>query len=115
MHSSILALMLAALSLSACGKEPQKATEVRGEKRDSSSPPVAADSWEGRVEKIGVSITMQGTHKLVAAGKTVALLQSTKVDLSKYEGKKVRATGASTLTVEGNQTLVTVEAITDLP
>jgi|GEM_PF-5288613 len=72
-------------------------------------------AWTGTVQKMGPSIGMQGTHRLVDGGKTVVILASTKVDLSKYEGKRVSVRGPSVPTVEGNQILVDVTELEELP
>ena len=58
---------------------------------------------------------MQGTHKLVVEGKTVAFLKSSKVDLSRYEGKRVFVKGPSASTVEGGQVIVDVVDIEEVP
>jgi hypothetical protein len=54
---------------------------------------------------------MEGTHRLVEGGKTVVLLKSSKVDLSKSEGKRVTVTGNASPTVEGRATIVDVETV----
>jgi hypothetical protein len=51
----------------------------------------------------------------VDGGKTVVLLQSSKVDLKAYEGKRVRVKGAAQPTVEGDATIVDVTEVEVLP
>lgn len=69
-------------------------------------------SFKGTVKPMGMSIFMQGTHQLVDdGGGTVALLQSSSVDIDSFLNKKVEATGKSEPTVEGNGTMLTVESM----
>ena len=122
---SHLSPCLLALALVACGRDPD-----RGSTHGSASPaelpkpsfPLStspdagsAARWTGKLEVTGPSIVMQGTHKLVADGKTVAFLKSSKVDLSRYEGKRVFVKGPSASTVEGGQVIVDVVDIEELP
>ncbi|MBI2265360.1 MAG: hypothetical protein HYU64_09345 [Armatimonadetes bacterium] len=74
----------------------------------------ARRTWTGTLKPIGVSIYMQGTHVLTdPKGKIKCLLKSGDpgIQLENYLGKHVRVSGHSERTVEGNQTLVTVEGI----
>ncbi len=73
------------------------------------------EQWTGRVERMGPSIEMHGTHRLVDGVKTVVILKSAKLDLSKYEGKRVSVRGPSAPTVEGKQILVDVAEIQEVP
>lgn len=69
-------------------------------------------SFTGTVKPMGMSIFMQGTHQLVGdGGDTVALLESSAVDLDSYLNKKVEATGTQSASVEGNAPVLTVESI----
>ena len=126
MRTSLIVLLLAALVVAGCGKEADDAkpkapagtsggSSPSGTTTSPGTSPAAAASWTGTLEKMGISIVMQGTHKLVEAGKTVAVLQSKTVDLVKYEGKRVTVTGTSAQTVEGNQTIVDVQEISEAP
>lgn len=87
-------------------REPFRPTELEGG---------YPEQWTGKVERMGPSIEMQGTHRLVDGGKTIVILQSAKVDLSKYEGKRVSVKGPSAPTVEGKQILVDVAEIQEVP
>ena len=80
-----------------------------------SGPAAESSSWTGKVEKLGPSVYMQGSHRLVQADGTVLLLASAKLDLSKYEGKTVTVSGRASPTVEGHQTIVDVEAVKEAP
>ena len=79
------------------------------------APGDVASSWTGKLEKVGPSISMEGTHRLVGPDKTAVLLKSVKADLAKYEGKTVRVTGRSSPTVEGHLTIVDVDTVEVLP
>ena len=126
MRHSNLTVLLLALALAACGKDPDRGS-AKGSASPTAPPPVSSArlptnpegghpaQWTGKLEKMGPSIVMQGTHKLVDAGKTVAVLTSSKVDLSKYEGKKVSVSGVSAPTVEGNRIIVDVAEIQEVP
>jgi hypothetical protein len=122
MGKSVVALVLSALIFGACGDSGDDKTSAPttptvapgGTPPAMSTVPLdpAASSWTGTVEPAGVSIHMQGSHKLVDGGKTVVFLQSTAVDLAKYVGKRVKVTGTAAPTVEGSATIVTVTAVT---
>ena len=126
-----VATLLLALGASACGKSADEGPEERKNmptvpaqspsstpKRPTPPAPGMPDTkelaWVGTVEPAGIGITMQGTHKLVEGGRTVALLEGKAVDLKAYEGKRVRVTGKASATVEGNQTIVEVATIEEV-
>ncbi len=72
---------------------------------------------QGTIEELGISIFMQGTHKLVDdSGELVALLQSgsESLDLNTYLGQKVEVDGESAPSVEGNSTFLTVESVSKI-
>ena len=116
---------LLALALVACGRDPDRGSthgsassaELPKPSTPLSTSPDAgsATRWTGKLEATGPSIVMQGTHKLVVEGKTVAFLKSSKVDLSRYEGKRVFVKGPSASTVEGGQVIVDVVDIEEVP
>ena len=72
---------------------------------------------QGTIEELGISIFMQGTHRLVDdSGELLALLQSgsESLDLNTYLGQKVEISGESAPSVEGNSTFVTVESVSKI-
>ena len=127
-RSAIAFAAAVGLVLASCGKEEDKSKSPPQVPYASNPPtnkppaggaptatPPLGSYWTGTVEPAGVGITMQGSHKLVQEGATIAFLTSKTVDLAKYEGKKVRVTGASSTTVEGGKTIVDVQTITEVP
>jgi hypothetical protein len=93
---------------------PPAETPPASPKPPASGDPDDTTSYTGTVEPMGVSIHMQGTHKLTEGGATVVLLRSGSVALSTYEGKRVRVKGKASPTVEGAQTIVDVESIEEV-
>ena len=74
-------------------------------------------TFQGTIEELGISIFMQGTHRLVDdSGELVALLQSGSetLDLNSYLGQKVKVSGESAPSVEGNSTFVTVDSVSKI-
>lgn len=81
----------------------------------SSAPASSLSTFEGRLDKAGISIYMEGTHRLSTDDGGVVLLESATVDLDQYLDKKVRVTGDARPTVEQGGTLVRVQTIEQLP
>ncbi len=73
-------------------------------------------SFTGRVEDLGPSIYMQGTHKLALEDGRFILLDAASADvlLPEYVGEQVEATGSTETTVEGGATILHVERIVRL-
>lgn len=74
-------------------------------------------TFQGTIEELGMSIFMQGTHKLVDdKEELVALLQSgsDSLDLNSYLGQKVKVTGSAAPSVEGGSTFVTVDSVSKI-
>lgn len=72
------------------------------------------EKFTGTVEELGISIFMQGTHKLLDdKGEQVALLQAAddSLDLNDYVGQKVELSGTSAPAVEGGATFVSVASV----
>lgn len=72
------------------------------------------ENFTGTLEELGMSIFMQGTHKLNDdKGEQIALLQaaSESLDLNAYLGQKVEVSGSAAPAVEGGATFVTVESV----
>ncbi len=74
-------------------------------------------SYKGTIKELGMSIFMQGTHQLVDdQDNLVALLSagSDSVDLNSYLNKKVEVSGKAEPSVEGGETMLTVESVKKL-
>jgi len=71
----------------------------------------SSKSIEGVVRKLDTSIYMEGTHYLEAGGVTLALLESTKINLDKYVDDNVEIWGEARRTVEGDGIIIDVSKI----
>ena len=69
-------------------------------------------SYQGIVQKAGMSVYMQGTHRLELSDGRVVLLESQELDLNRYVNKKVAVLGAVRPTVEDSGMIMRVEQIT---
>lgn len=67
---------------------------------------------QGNVQKLGISIYMQGTHTLKKDGKILALLTSQTINLDHYLNKEVEVSGDALPTVEGNKIIIEVKKLT---
>jgi len=67
--------------------------------------------YSGRIQPAGVSIFMEGTHRLILPDGRFILLQSETVDLNGYVGEEAEVTGAVRPTVEQGGTIMRVEQI----
>lgn len=68
-------------------------------------------TYEGTLEPAGISIYMEGSHRLMLAGNDFLLLESDDVALDAYEGEKVSVYGDVRKTVEAGGLIMTVERI----
>lgn len=104
--SGIAGLALLSACTPAVPPEDSAATE-------SSSPAVQPRMAmaEGTIQKEGVSITMQGTHRLLTDTNEELLLKSSTVDLDSYLDERVRVSGDVTATVEAGGVIMEVESI----
>jgi hypothetical protein len=71
-------------------------------------------SYQGRVQQAGMSMYMEGTHRLELEDGRFVLLESDELDLGTYVGKAVAVLGAVRPTVEGSAQIMRVEQITVL-
>ncbi len=85
-------------------------------------PPTAAHEFDagyyyatGKIEPLGFSIYMEGTHRLTnGSGATISLLSSYYYDLDAYAGKQVKVSGWTEHTVEGSSVHMYVSYLTVL-
>ena len=71
-------------------------------------------SYTGKIQPMGMSIFMQGTHQLVDdSGDMLVILQTedSAIDLNKFVGKKVTVTGQEASTVETGGSILTVTSV----
>ena len=71
-------------------------------------------SYRGVVEPLGISLYMQGTHRLALPDGRFVLLEGPAVDLSMYLGEEVWVFGAVRPTVEAGGVIMRVERINRL-
>lgn len=109
-HLTLVSLTFASLSVAACSFTSAPTEEV------AQSSPAADDvtlgvSYQGIVSDAGISIYMQGSHRLTMPDDSFVLLQSDDIDLDAYLGKEVEIYGDARNSVEGDLTVVTVTDI----
>ncbi len=71
-------------------------------------------SYEGTVQRAGISIYQEGTHRLYVDDGSMVLLQSSVLELDDYIDFRVRVTGTAEPTVEAGGTIVTVLSVEEL-
>src|SRR3989338_11421889 len=75
-------------------------------------PEVMEDvTYEGTLEAAGISIYMEGTHRLVLSGGDFILLESDTEDLNGYMNEQISVRGDVRSTVEAGGLIMTVENI----
>lgn len=104
--------MLIAASLAACLPSAPRQPPVTGTAMDSSSSSSARYATvEGVLQKAGVGIYMQGTHRLQMYDGTFLLLQSSTVRLDDYINARIVVTGRLQPTAETGGMIMNVEII----
>lgn len=87
-------------------------SSAAAEDSSSSLPRETANvSYTGVVQPSGISIYMEGTHRLVLEDGRFLLLTSEAVDLNNFVGQDVDVRGAIRPTVEGNGMIMRVESV----
>jgi len=108
------ALVLAscgALALGACAFT-QPSTDTGTEMSSASSVMETPDvSYTGVIGELGVSIYMQGTHKLSLEDGRFIILESNTLDLNNYLDRNVSVTGSSRPTVEEGGIILRVQKV----
>ncbi|MBI3336561.1 hypothetical protein HYZ98_03285 [Candidatus Peregrinibacteria bacterium] len=66
-------------------------------------------TYRGIVQPAGISIYMQGSHRLLLSDRRFLLLESENVDLNGYVGEEVEVSGSTRPTVEANGIIMRVE------
>lgn len=118
MNRNTLFLAVTVVSLSACtfgiNAGEQTSSVVASSSQVSTITETKNVLYVGTLEKQGVSIFMEGTHRLRLEDGRFILLESETVDLSALIGKKVEVFGAVRPTVEQGGLIMRVERVTSL-
>ncbi len=118
MKQSSLLLAASVLLISACtpGTDNGNQTESSAASQQASSTVAETKNvmYRGTVEKQGVSIFMEGTHRLRLDDGRYILLHSDAVELNAYVDMKVEVLGAVRPTVEAGGQIMRVERITSM-
>ncbi|ALM09779.1 MAG TPA: hypothetical protein DEB30_04740 [Candidatus Peribacter riflensis] len=117
MRSRTLSLLALTLTLVSCGGDTPPPTEPETDEAwsSSSSQEAIAEthnvSFIGTIRPAGISIYMEGTHRLELGDGRFVLLSSETVDLNGYVGEEAEVTGSIRPTVEEGGTIMRVERI----
>ncbi|MDD5103905.1 MAG: hypothetical protein PHX93_05950 [Candidatus Peribacteraceae bacterium] len=115
MRLRLLPLLVTSLVLASCGgTSPTVPTDDLSSSSSSSESPIVEThnvSFTGTVRPAGISIYMEGTHRLELGDGRFILLSSETVDLNGYVGEKAEVTGSIRPTVEEGGTIMDVEQI----
>ena len=120
MNKLLSSVFISALVLTACSTQPAKPIEdladpsleqVSSEKSERVIRETKNVSYSGTVKPLGISIYMEGTHRLSLSDGRFILLESDSIDLNGYVGEIVDALGAIRPTVESDAMIMRVESI----
>lgn len=122
-NATLRFLSLSTLALAACtpagdggdatSSAASSTSSVAAVEASSSLPRETANvSYRGVIQPSGISIYMEGTHRLVLDDGRFVLLTSESVDLNDYVNQEVELRGAIRPTVEGNGMIMRVESAT---
>ncbi len=112
-QSAAILALCSTVALGACAFNVAPENEGAASSSSSvSSESVIEDvSYTGIIRELGVSIYMQGTHKLVLENGQFLILESTSLDLNNYLERSVRVTGDVRPTVEEGGMIMRVETV----
>ena len=120
MKKLLPSIFVSVIVLSACTAKPAKPTE---EVADTTPDQVVSEqserviretknvSYSGTVKPLGISIYMEGTHRLSLSDGRFILLESDAIDLNGYVAEEVDVLGAIRPTVESDAMIMRVESI----
>lgn len=116
-RTSLSLIAIVSLSLAACnGSVTDEGSNSSASNTDTSTDSSIREthnvSYQGMVQKAGMSIYMEGTHRLELENGRFVLLESDDFDLDRYVQKKVAVLGSARPTTEGQSTILRVEQIT---
>lgn len=113
-HSALVLAACAPLLLGACSLSQTPSDDGSGGSGASSEAVTRNVTYEGVISELGVSIYMQGTHKLTLEDGRFVILESSTLDLNNYMDRAVRVTGDERATVEEGGLILRVTSVTTL-
>lgn len=114
-HPLIIGIaLLAAVGCTPSTDTPTDTDQTASEPTDTGVEETRNVLYRGLLEDAGVSIFMQGTHKLTLDDGRFILLESGEVNLVHYEGQKVEVFGSVRPTVEQGGMIMRVESVKSL-
>jgi len=101
-----LLIAITPILFSACSEDPATPATEKNQ--------TSLEKLDGVVQKLGISIYQQGTHRLEKDGALVALLEAAghQIKFDDFIGKEVEVEGIISPTAEGNLEIIKVVAIT---
>lgn len=118
MNRTSLIFATSLLALSACSSVNDSANQSSSASSEAVSSEAIQETknvlYRGTAEKQGVSIFMEGTHRLRLEDGRYILMESDVVDLTPYIGQRVEVFGAVRPTVEQGGLIMRVERVTSL-
>lgn len=113
MKRLLLVSSLALLPLAACNPFGSGTTPDSGE-QTSSRPETKNVIYRGTLQELGVSIYMEGTHRLELEDGRFVLLEANGILLDDYVGEEVEVFGTTRATVEGGGIIMRVERVAEI-
>jgi len=121
MNKPFAVILVSLLTLTACGAE-KPSEEAADTTSSAADREIASEadrviretknvSYSGTVQVLGISVYMEGSHKLSLQDGRFILLESDSVDLNGYVGENVDVVGAIRPTVESDAMIMRVEQI----
>jgi hypothetical protein len=103
------------LLLAACNGTPGIGSSDESSQNSSEEIQETKDvMYRGLLEEAGMSVYMQGTHKLVLDNGQIVMLESDDINLGRYVDQNVEVFGSVRPTVEANGMIMRVESVTSL-
>lgn len=110
-HSAAVLALGSTLLLGACAFSPAPSDGGASSSSISSESVIRNVSYTGVIRELGVSIYMQGTHKLTLDNGQFLILESNVLDLNNYLERTVRVTGDVRPTVEEGGMIMRVATV----
>lgn len=113
-QSAAILALCGSLALGACSFNAPASDDSASSSSASSESVIEDVSYTGVINELGVSIYMQGTHKLTLENGQFLILESSTLDLNNYLGRSVRVTGDVQPTVEEGGMIMRVETVSTM-